>query len=111
MGTSQPALEVPVKGTILDFVKLATEKPELAKELAELATRYDFVFADEVSDEELENVAGGVMSSASTELVAQAVEIAKVNGTAQRDQWKSAMALLAETQQRQQQNIQTITNT
>jgi glucose-6-phosphate isomerase len=48
-----------VKGTILDFLNLATEKPELARELAELAKRHDFEFSDDVSDEDLEAVAGG----------------------------------------------------
>ena len=50
-----------MKGTILDFLKLATEKPELAKELVELARRNDFEFTppDEVSDEALDGVAGG----------------------------------------------------
>lgn len=48
-----------MKGTILDFLKLATEKPELAQELVALAHRHDFEFTDEVSDEELEGVAGG----------------------------------------------------
>jgi hypothetical protein len=48
-----------MRGTILDFLRLAAEKPELAKELVELATRHDFEFTDQVSDEELESVAGG----------------------------------------------------
>jgi hypothetical protein len=43
-------------------MKLATEKPELAKELVELATKHDFEFSDEVSDEELDGVAGGLLS-------------------------------------------------
>lgn len=49
-----------MKGTILDFLKLATEKPELAKDLVELARRFDFEFTDEVSDEALDSVAGGL---------------------------------------------------
>jgi len=49
-----------MKGTILNFLKLAAEKPELAKELGELASKYDFRFTHEVSDEELESVAGGM---------------------------------------------------
>ena len=49
-----------MKGTIIDFLQLVVDKPELAKELEELAARFEFEFTDEVSDEELENVAGGV---------------------------------------------------
>ena len=51
-----------MKGTILDFLKLATEKPELAKDLLELANKHDFEFTvpDEVSDEELDGVSGGL---------------------------------------------------
>lgn len=48
-----------MKGTIFDFVRLATEKPELAKEFVELAARYGFEFSDEVSDDELATVSGG----------------------------------------------------
>jgi len=48
-----------MQGSILDFLKLATEKPELASELVNLARKYDFEFSDEVSDEELDGVAGG----------------------------------------------------
>ena len=55
-----------MKGTIFDFLKLTAEKPELARELGQLATRYDFEFAlpDEVSDEQLEGVAGGSVKGA-----------------------------------------------
>lgn len=49
-----------MKGTILDFLKLANEKPELAQELVDLAAKHDFEFSDEVSDKDLESVAGGV---------------------------------------------------
>jgi hypothetical protein len=48
-----------MKGTILDFLNLANEKPELAKELVELAGRYDFAFTDELSEQDLDEVAGG----------------------------------------------------
>ena len=50
-----------MKGRILDFLKLATEKPELTKELVELATKYDFEFSDEVSYADLDSVAGGLV--------------------------------------------------
>jgi hypothetical protein len=49
-----------MKGTILDFLNLAAEKPELATELLKLATKYDFEFSDEeLSEAELDQVAGG----------------------------------------------------
>ena len=51
-----------MKGTILDFLNLASEKEALAKELLELATKYDFEFSDEeLSESELDQVAGGAM--------------------------------------------------
>jgi len=48
-----------MKGTIFDFLKLVAEKPDLTKDLVALAAKYDFEFSDEVSDEELDAVAGG----------------------------------------------------
>ena len=51
-----------MKGTILDFLKLTAENPELVKELVELAAKYDFQFSDEVSDQELDSVAGGAVT-------------------------------------------------
>jgi hypothetical protein len=48
-----------VKGTITDFLALVAEQPKLAKELVELAAKYGFEFSNELSDEDLENVAGG----------------------------------------------------
>ncbi len=50
-----------MKGSILDFLNVATEKPELAKAIAELAARFDFEFtSEELSEEQLESVAGGL---------------------------------------------------
>ena len=50
-----------MKGTILDFLKLATEKTDLTHELVELAAKHDFEFAvEELTDAELEDVSGGV---------------------------------------------------
>jgi bacteriocin-like protein len=54
-----------MKGTIMDFLNLAAEKPELAHDLLELATKHDFEFTvEELSDDELDSVSGGVVSSA-----------------------------------------------
>jgi hypothetical protein len=50
-----------MKGTILDFLNLANQNQELATELVELAARHDFTFNDELSDEDLEKVAGGMV--------------------------------------------------
>lgn len=48
-------------GSIFDFLNLATDKPELAKELVELAAKYDFEFtSDELSHADLDSVAGGI---------------------------------------------------
>jgi hypothetical protein len=56
-----------MKGTILGFLKLAAENPELAQELADLAARYDFQFADdELRDEELDGVSGGTIRAGKT---------------------------------------------
>jgi len=55
-----------MKGTVLDFLKLAAEKPEVAKELAELAAKHGIEFSDELGDDELEEVAGGVEDSIAT---------------------------------------------
>ena len=49
-----------MKGTIIDLIKLANQNPELTQAIVELAASYDFEFSDEVSDEALEAVAGGV---------------------------------------------------
>ncbi len=49
-----------MKGTMLDFLRLAAEKPELAEDLVELAAKHGFEFSDEVSEDELGEVAGGL---------------------------------------------------
>ena len=68
-----------MKGTILDFLKLANEKPELAQELVDLAAKHDFEFSDEVSDEDLEKVAGGVGGGAPIPMMF--ANIANLKGT------------------------------
>jgi hypothetical protein len=56
-----------MKGTVIDFLSLAGEKPELAKDLVELAAKYDFEFtSDELSDAELDAVAGGASAPDAT---------------------------------------------
>ena len=53
------------KGTILDFLNLAAEKQELAHDLLELAAKHDFEFTvEELSDDELDSVSGGLVSTA-----------------------------------------------
>lgn len=51
-----------MKGTILDFLQLLVDRPDLARELEELAARYDFEFTDEVSDDDLDTVSGGALA-------------------------------------------------
>jgi len=50
-----------MKGSVLDFLKLAAEEPELAKQLVELASKYDFEFSDELTDDDLGTVSGGIL--------------------------------------------------
>lgn len=58
-----------MKGTILDFLNLASEKEALARELLELATKYDFEFTDEeLSEAELDSVAGGAADEMGAEM-------------------------------------------
>ena len=53
-----------MNGTILDFLKLAEQNPDLARELATLATKHGFEFSDEVRDADLEDVSGGALAQA-----------------------------------------------
>jgi hypothetical protein len=99
-----------MKGTILDFLKLATEKPELAEELVELAAKYGFEFSDEVSDDELEDVAGG--GSSLEEIAAQAeaaIDEAKDAASDSRDLWKQALSVLSDAAKRRAANVATMT--
>ena len=53
-----------MKGTITDFLELVSTKPELSRELIELAARHGFVFSlDELSNSELQRVVGGTEMS------------------------------------------------
>lgn len=60
-----------MKGTILDFLELASEKPELAKKMIDLAAQYDFEFADDVSDEQLDDVVGGAVDAIAANSLAE----------------------------------------
>jgi hypothetical protein len=82
-----------MKGTILDFLQLAAEKPELAKELADLAARYGFQFSDtgELDENDLAQVAGGT---------------GDVSSLSQLDQLQLQTAV-----EKKQQAIQTLSNT
>lgn len=58
-----------MKGTILDFLNLAAEKSELAVELLQLAAKHDFEFTDEeLSEADLDSVAGGTTDEMSDEM-------------------------------------------
>jgi hypothetical protein len=75
-----------MKGTFVDFLQLVVDTPELAKGLEELAARFDFEFSDEVSDEELEDVAGGLTA---------ATEPQQLSETAQTEQDASADTVMS----------------
>lgn len=49
-----------MKGTFLDFLELLNENEALRKDVVDVAGKHGFEFSDEVSDEDLEAVAGGV---------------------------------------------------
>jgi hypothetical protein len=82
-----------MKGTILDFLKLATEKPELAQELVDLAAKHDFEFSDEVRDTDLEEVAGG----------STAYFKKSIGGPGASNMWSAALSLLKDHAQRDTQ--------
>lgn len=102
-----------MKGTILDFLKLTSEKPDLGKELIEVAEKYDFTFSDEVSDEELDAVAGGssILFEKEQQETADQIELAKNGTSSLKDQYKATLGQIAEMQQRQQQNVHKIIST
>ncbi len=57
-----------MKGTIQEFLKLVAEDPELARRLGQLAREFGFEFSDgELTEEEMEGVAGGTTSSDSNQ--------------------------------------------
>lgn len=89
-----------MKGTVPDFPSPATEKPELAQDLATLAKKYDFVFTDEISDDMLEMVAGGATGD-----IAQTGD-----NTLQSDDAQLANIDLQNQKHRQQRIIQAISN-
>jgi hypothetical protein len=95
-----------MKGTLIDFLNLAAENPDLAKELVELAARYDFEFTnEELSDEELEGVAGGTARAGMTigttngvvDLLQQAIADSRAS-------FESGMSLKAKIADRRLQN-------
>ena len=50
------------QGTIIDFLQLAAENEELRADLIALATKHGFTFTPtELGDEELDEVAGGIV--------------------------------------------------
>ncbi len=50
------------KGTIIDFMQLAIENEALRADLTALAAKHEFEFTtDELGDEELDDVSGGVV--------------------------------------------------
>jgi hypothetical protein len=98
-----------MKGTILDFLKLAAEKPELAQELVDLAANYDFEFADEVRDEDLEGVAGGgTYFQQTVGTSSSVVEAAKEGASSAKELWRMATRIIAENADRGLQEEQNV---
>jgi len=54
-----------MKGNFIDFLSYLNENDELRREVITIANKHGFEFDDEVSDEELESVAGGGFTVAS----------------------------------------------
>ena len=97
-----------MKGTILDFLKLATEKADLAEELIELATKHGFEFSDEVSDEDLEAVAGGTVQLA--EAATASIDSIVSSSTSSRNLMKSTLTLLVDAAARRESDITKLTS-
>jgi len=58
-----------MKGTIFEFLELASRSPALSSELVALAAKFDFEFVDEeLGDEDLEQVTGGTGATTSERL-------------------------------------------
>jgi hypothetical protein len=85
-----------MKGTFMDFVKFLNENEKLREDVVAVASKHGFEFSDEVSDAELEAVAGG--SSAEEKLAAIG------------DDGQLANIDLQNALQKQQQTIQTMSN-
>jgi hypothetical protein len=55
-----------MKGTLIDFLDYLTENEELRREVVRIANKHGFEFDDQVSDVELDAVAGGADATPST---------------------------------------------
>ena len=49
-----------MKGTFIDFLEFLNENEDLRKDVVAVASKHGFEFSDEVSDAELDAVAGGI---------------------------------------------------
>ena len=54
-----------MKGTMIDFLLYLDKNEKLRTEIVEVANKHGFQFDDEISDADLEAVAGGALTSAS----------------------------------------------
>ena len=54
-----------MKGTMIDFLLYLDKNEKLRTEIVEVANKHGFQFNDEISDAELETVAGGALTPAS----------------------------------------------
>lgn len=97
-----------MKGTILDLLKLASEKPELAKDLFDLAAKYGFEFADEVSDQQLDDVVGGADSLVATASLGEPMDMDSQD--AMNNQSQTTMQIVSNIMKNQHDTLKTIIN-
>jgi len=62
-----------MEGTFIDFLEFLNENEDLRKDVVAIANKHGFQFNDEVSDAELEAVAGGALLSSKPSNVEQLV--------------------------------------
>jgi hypothetical protein len=72
-------MEVPMKGTFMDFIEFLNENEELRKDVVAAASKHGFEFSDEVSDVELEAVAGGSSAEDQLAVIGEDAQLANVD--------------------------------
>ncbi len=68
-----------MKGTFMDFIEFLNENEELRKDVVAAASKHGFEFSDEVSDVELEAVAGGSSAEDQLAVIGEDAQLANVD--------------------------------